>query len=214
MNAFAKDHSFYDRVHARQVQRILPGDYLALNGKVDLNTKSEMMMTVLGSCVAVCLTDPETQTAGMNHFMLPDVSRSGLVTASFDSLNPSARYGVHAMELLINKMMQLGASKNRLQAWVFGGARVLSTMSDIGQGNVDFALRYLAIEKIPVIAQNTGGTLPRKLYLDPSVGIPACFPIAKITPTLDRDEKLYADALTRSQPQVATDISLFEEATQ
>jgi chemotaxis protein CheD len=207
------NHSFYDRVHQRQVQRILPGEYLALKAGNEVHLRPEMMMTVLGSCVAVCFTDIDSKTAGMNHFMLPNANTSNIGIEPTDALSASARYGVNAMELLINNMMKLGANRNRLQAWVFGGARVLSAMSDIGKGNIDFAIKYLKAENIPVSAHNTGGLLPRKIYLDPLVGIPACFSIAKVAPTFDRDEKSYAKTLTKTQPNRSADVSLFCELT-
>ncbi len=213
------NHSFYDRVHQRQVQRILPGEYLALKASRAVHLQPEMMMTVLGSCVAVCFTDIDSKTAGMNHFMLPNANASNTGNTGntgiepTDALSASARYGVNAMELLINNMMKLGANRNRLQAWVFGGASVLSGMSDIGKGNIDFAIKYLKAENIPVSAHNTGGLLPRKIYLDPLVGIPACFSIAKVAPTFDRDEKSYAKTLTKTQPNKAADVSLFCELT-
>jgi chemotaxis protein CheD len=213
MSSANSNHCFYDRVHQRQVQRVLPGEYLALKAG-HVSSTPEMMMTVLGSCVAVCLTDIDSETAGINHFMLPGTTTSSLGIEPADALNASARYGVNAMELLINNMMMLGAKRNRLQAWVFGGANVLSRMSDIGKGNIDFALKYLKTEKIFVSAQNTGGVLPRKIYLDPLVGIPACFSIAKVTPTFDRDEKIYVDTLTKTHPNLSADVSLFCEALQ
>jgi chemotaxis protein CheD len=214
MSGVSSKHSFYDRVHQRQVQRVLPGEYLALKAGNDVHLHPEMMMTVLGSCVAVCLTDSHSKAAGINHFMLPGIATISQRTEPTDALNPSARYGVNAMELLINKMMMLGAKRSQLQAWVFGGANVLSGMSDIGRANIDFALKYLKTEKIAVSAQNTGGVLPRKIYLDPLVGIPACFSIAKVTPTFDRDEKIYANALRKVQPKISADISLFCEVIQ
>jgi chemotaxis protein CheD len=214
MNAFDREHMFFDRIHGRLVQRILPGEFLAMNSHSghSRGTSNEpspdvgMMMTVLGSCVAVCLTDVESNTAGMNHFMLPEAVQN------FDPMNANARYGVHAMELLINQMMRLGAQRHRMRAWVFGGARVLTGLSDIGKCNIDFALKYLYTEKITVSAQTTGGTLPRKLYLDPIVCIPTCIPIAKITPKFDRDEQSYAHRLAHPQPSGSADVSIFTES--
>jgi chemotaxis protein CheD len=214
MSVTSSNHTFYDRVYQRQVQRVLPGEYLALKAGRNLNVGPEMMMTVLGSCVTVCLTDIDSETAGINHFMLPGISNSGTGPEPSDALNASARYGVNAMELLINKMMMLGAARGRLQAWIFGGASVLSGMTDIGKGNVDFALRYLKAEKISIAAQNTGGILPRKIYLDPLIGIPACFSIAKVAPAFNRDEKIYVNKLVKTTPELSADVSLFCEVMQ
>jgi chemotaxis protein CheD len=206
-----KAHSFYDRTYERQVQRILPGEFLAMNGLDSTHSGAGMMMTVLGSCVAVCMTDIESKIAGMNHFMLPESSKNSIEYGS-EILNQSARYGAHAMELLINEMMHLGATRNRLQAWIFGGAKVLAGLSDIGQSNVNFATSYLRTEKISIAAQNTGGTLPRKLYLDPQVGIPTCNNIAKITPKFNQDEHAYILRNSQPKPSPRTDISLFSDS--
>jgi chemotaxis protein CheD len=206
MTALDKTHTFFDRTYGRLVQRILPGEFLAMKCPENASLGVGMMMTVLGSCVAVCLTDSQSNTAGMNHFMLPEAVQSA------DPLNANARYGVHAMELLINQMMRLGADRHRMRAWVYGGARVLAGVSDIGKCNIDFAMKYLHDEKIPVAVQNTGGTLPKKLYLDPSICMPSCVSIAKVTPKFDRDEQSYAHRLAHPKSTISTDISLFTEA--
>ncbi|MGV8776346.1 chemoreceptor glutamine deamidase CheD, partial [Pseudomonas aeruginosa] len=96
--------------------KLLPGEYFA-------SGEDLVIVTVLGSCVSVCLRDPLNGIAGMNHFMLPERGLGG------DPASPSARYGSHAMELLINRMLALGASRERLQAKVFGGGSVLRQIS-------------------------------------------------------------------------------------
>ena len=64
---------------------------------------SEVLSTVLGSCVAVCLWDPTAKVGGMNHFLLPAAPGQGDAKM--------LRYGAHAMEVLINEVLKLG-SKN------------------------------------------------------------------------------------------------------
>lgn len=121
--------------------------------------------TVLGSCIAVCLYDPETHIGGMNHFMLPGDFRNDQVFAS-----KSGRYGMFAMEILINSMMKLGASRERLVAKIFGGAHVLNfrkSDGNVSDGNILFVRSYLAMEEISVIAQDVGGEDPRKIMFLP-----------------------------------------------
>jgi chemotaxis protein CheD len=94
------------RIAAVKVQ---PGEFYATD-------RDEPIVTVLGSCVAACLRDRESGIGGMNHFMLP--------TSGSDVGGPasaSARYGVNAMELLINELIRLGARRRNLEAKVFGG---------------------------------------------------------------------------------------------
>ena len=74
----------------RGAVKILPGQYHAAGGEGSITT-------VLGSCVSTCLWDPLLRVGGMNHFMLP-----GDPSAAGSPWGVSARFGVYAMELLIN----------------------------------------------------------------------------------------------------------------
>jgi len=137
--------------------KILPGEYYATVG-------SGVVVTVLGSCVAACIRDPVTGIGGMNHFLLPDDGTAELGT--------SARYGACAMELLINELLSMGASRSRLQAKVFGGGNVIAGMvkNDVGRRNAEFVEQYLAREGIPILASDLMGSLPRKVYFFPDTG--------------------------------------------
>lgn len=120
------------------------------------------LSTILGSCVAVCLHDPVARLGGMNHFLLPFGQEEGN--------NRPVRYGVFAMEMLINALMKDGARKNRLQAKLFGGARISTELRDIGQSNAAFARDFLATENIPCLAESLGGTNARRLIYQPATG--------------------------------------------
>jgi len=124
-----------------------------------------LLVTVLGSCVAACLYDPVLRLGGMNHFLLPDSESDGIA-------GTSTRYGAHAMEILINEMLQRGAARKRIEAKVFGGGNVLKgfTHTLIGSRNAEFVLRYLEAERIPVMAQDLRGIHPRKVYFFPHTG--------------------------------------------
>jgi chemotaxis protein CheD len=122
--------------------------------------------TVLGSCVAVCLFDPVKRIGGMNHIFLPGKADM----AHFDD---AARYGVNAMEVLINSMMKLSADKSRLVAKAFGGGHVLPAIdrdNAIGQQNIAFTLDFLEREEIRIISQNLGGNDGRKIYFHTDTG--------------------------------------------
>ncbi|WP_374802217.1 chemotaxis protein CheD [Paracoccus zhouxuedongae] len=120
-----------------------------------------LISTVLGSCVAACLHDPVAQVGGMNHFLLPDGTNRGGAAAS---------YGVNAMELLINDLIKHGASKSRLTAKMFGGARMVQGLSDVGAKNAEFILRFLTAEGISCLSQSLGGTHARRVEFWPDTG--------------------------------------------
>ena len=143
---------YYDSYFGLHAAKIGPGELYA-------SKRNILIVTVLGSCVSACLMDPVARIGGMNHFMLPD--RAGNATL----LSEPARYGAHAMEMLINNLLSMGARRERLEAKVFGAGRVLAGMSDVGARNAQFALEYLERERIPVRARDVGGGHARKVYL-------------------------------------------------
>jgi chemotaxis protein CheD len=127
--------------------------------------KDEIVATVLGSCISVCMRDPQVGVGGLNHFLLPK-NNGGSDT------NAGERYGDTAMEVLINGLLKRGARRNHLEAKVFGGARVLSgaTMLAIGDGNITFVNEFLRVEGIPVVSKDVGGTRSRRIHYQPSTG--------------------------------------------
>ncbi|MDC7234269.1 MAG: chemotaxis protein CheD [Spirochaetales bacterium] len=140
-----------------------PGEYFCSNEDVVLST-------ILGSCISVVLYDETKKQAGLNHFLLPKLGS----TINSDILGEkNARYGMYAMEVLINDMMKLGSEKSALKAKVFGGASMFpgkGKEEGVGYVNTQFALQFLIKEGIPVIASNTGDVLGRKIFLFPQTG--------------------------------------------
>jgi chemotaxis protein CheD len=110
---------FHDDQFNMTVARILPGELY-------VTRLDEMITTVLGSCIAACISDVEAGIGGMNHFMLPDGADG---SSSFAS--QAARYGLFAMEQLINTIMKYGGKRERLQVKIFGGGRMIANMSDV-----------------------------------------------------------------------------------
>lgn len=153
-------HKFFDNKFKAAGVKVLPGEYYA--SKDDI-----MISTLLGSCVAACVYDDVAKVGGMNHFLLP-----GEIGGDADIMSSSGRYGVYAMELLINHLMKLGAKRERLKAKVFGGASVIKgmTLSNVGQRNVEFILTYLQQENIPVCASSVLDVSPRKVNFFPQTG--------------------------------------------
>ncbi len=120
-----------------------------------------VLTTILGSCVATCLWDSRAGVGGMNHFLLPgDLETSG----------DSMKYGVNAMELLVNGLLQRGASRAGLQAKLFGGGNVIQNFSDIGAKNAEFALKFLQLEGIACAGQSLRGTQARRIRFWPQTG--------------------------------------------
>jgi chemotaxis receptor (MCP) glutamine deamidase CheD len=127
-------------------------------GGVFASRQPAVVRTVLGSCVAACLFDPLGRVGGMNHFMLPE--------GSIDDGN-STRFGVNAMEKLINEILKLGGERRRLRAKVFGAGHVLNINSvgmSVPEKNALFIKAFLATEGIPIMAQRLGGVNPLQVH--------------------------------------------------
>lgn len=122
--------------------------------------------TLLGSCVSVCLFDPQLRIGGLNHFMLPTFERS--TNRDFDTL----LCGSFAMEALYNALLARGARKARLQAKAFGGGTIIASLAQtgIGERNVEFAKEWLAREGIQLVAADVLGPWSRKIVFDPRSG--------------------------------------------
>jgi chemotaxis protein CheD len=84
--------------------------------------------------------------------------------------NIAARYGNHAMELLINAILRNGGERKNLEIKVFGGAKILAHMRNIGTLNVNFIREYLHTEELSIVAEDLGGCQPRKILYFPTTG--------------------------------------------
>jgi chemotaxis protein CheD len=138
-----------------------------IQGEYRISSDPQVVLTtILGSCVAACMRDPIAGVGGLNHFLLPGtpelIGRPGAAD--------SERYGVYLMELLINGLLKAGASRNRLECKLFGGARTVDGLSDIGKANGEFAQRFCSKEGIKVIGGNLGGDRGRRIEFCPVSG--------------------------------------------
>lgn len=150
---------FYDSAEQNWMVKVFPGEYF-VTSKPD-----EVLVTVLGSCVAACIRDPQRRIGGMNHFMLPH-SKGG----NWGGDMQSTRFGNFAMEKLINELMKAGCSRNSLEIKVFGGGNVTDTQNAIGTENCRFIMRYLESEGLRCSVQDLGGLLPRRIHYYPETG--------------------------------------------
>lgn len=127
-----------------------------------------ILTTVLGSCISACLYDPVVKVGGLNHFLLAE---PGSGDTDIHSLQ---RYGVYAMEVLINAMMAMGATRSNLKARIYGGASLRDGFRDIGATNALFARRFLRDERIALVGEDVGGHGARRVEFRPTLGLARC----------------------------------------
>lgn len=167
------------------------------------------LATLLGSCVAVCLFDPQARVGGLNHFMLPSMRRSA--NDDVDSLLS----GAYAMEALLNALLQRGAKKARLQAKAFGGGTIINVAGpsmSIGLRNAEFTKEWLAREGIPLLASDFLGPWSRKVLFLPASGDAFCRRMVTnmaTAETIAREEQSYATTLAQKPKTTDKKIELF-----
>ncbi len=175
----------YNSKFNREIMHIHPGEYYI--------SSEDAIYTILGSCVSVILYSEKKRIGGMNHFMLPSSSEV------FPEKEYQGRYGVHAMELLINGLMKEGVSKRELTAKVFGGGNVLNADPNgryhIGYKNTEFVFDFLAAENLPVVARDIGEDYGRKIYFFPETGKVLVSKIVKSTKVVYLEEEKYLDKI-------------------
>ncbi len=126
-----------------------------------------LLTTILGSCIAACIWDGQAGIGGMNHFLLPG-DQNNLRGAQ--PAGDAMRFGVHAMELLVNGLLRRGAMRTRLQAKLFGGARMIKGLTDIGELNASFAEKFLKAEGIALVGGSLRGEQGRRIQFWPVSG--------------------------------------------
>lgn len=180
------------------IAKLLPGDYY-------VTREDEVLDTVLGSCVSACIRNPRLKVGGMNHFMLPKPSGTGNDT--WDTVAGRAtRYGTASMEQLINRILNAGGSRADLEVKIFGGGRVLSGLSDVGDHNVQFVREFLKQEGLKVSSEDVGDTCPRHVQYFPLTGRVRVRHLSSRT-EIAREEQQYLSGLEKAP--VAGEIDLF-----
>jgi chemotaxis protein CheD len=147
--------------YGKEIKIIHPGEFY-------VSSEDELIGTLLGSCVAVCLIDHEKGLAGMNHFMLP-----GRISNRDIFADRSARYGITAINQLLEAMEKRGAVKKSITAKIFGGGHVLENTdmtNTIPLDNIRLAKIMMEIEDIHITHSNVGDNFTRKLLLDVKSG--------------------------------------------
>jgi len=116
-------------------------------GEIHWSSEPRAFKTLLGSCVSVCLWDSRLAIGGLTHFILPYARGE----------ESGGRFGDSAVPILIDTLREAGC--RTLVAKVFGGAAVLAggNAPTVGDSNTRVALALLTAQRIPLVAQRTGG---------------------------------------------------------
>ena len=142
-----------------ETRYVLPGDVASASAPC-------RFVTVLGSCVAVCLYDSIARIGGINHYLLPG--------APLQPEGSPWRWSDPSVQELMRQMVERGATMRRLKAKVFGGAQISARNVHcgfrIGERNVEHALALLDRHGIEIISRSIGGHAGRKLVFESHTG--------------------------------------------
>ncbi|MHB8835663.1 MAG: chemotaxis protein CheD [Candidatus Methylomirabilia bacterium] len=171
-------------------------------GEYRVSRTPEVLYTLLGSCVAVCLFDAAAGIGGMNHILLPGRAED---EGRFEDV---ARFGLDAVELLVRSLVDTGAARRRLAAKLFGGGHVIRHMDEVtspGFRNVRFINEVMKKERIPVVGADLGGYEARKVWFrtDTADAILKRVPV-KLVATVRREEGRFRRQVlgqVRGEPQ-------------
>jgi len=133
-------------------------------GELYVGIEQTEIVTILGSCVAVCLYDSIRQVSAMNHYLLP-------VWNGSDIQNP--KYGEIAIPRTIETLVNTGSDINNLEAKIFGGASMHNMSSEnmmIGKRNIMIAKDILRKYNLPIKGEDVGGTRGRKIMMRSDTG--------------------------------------------
>jgi chemotaxis protein CheD len=129
-----------------------------------ISSSPDILRTILGSCVGICLYDEKSRIGGMCHIMLPTYKEGS---------QSVKKYADSAIPLALEEMGKRGANRSRVTAKIVGGAKMFniserSIMGEIGGNNVHKVREVLAGLNIAVIAEDTGGNYGRTIdfYLE------------------------------------------------
>lgn len=138
---------------------------IAMGGLEITTTEKNILQTFVGSCVAICVYDPQAKIAGMAHVMLPKNNSSDHYP------KPEGKFADVALKILLERLVANGAKTNRLKAKMAGGANVFQnegkqTIFNIGLRNVDTIRATLAEKKIPIVSEDVGANNGRWVIFD------------------------------------------------
>jgi len=120
----------------------------------------------LGSCVGISLRDPVARVGALSHIVLPTIKESK------NKDNP-LKFADSAIEVAIQKMLEKGCLRGRIESKIAGGASMFSfgDNMNLGEKNVAAVIKKLEELRIPILASDTGGNHGRTIEFHVETGV-------------------------------------------
>jgi chemotaxis protein CheD len=136
-------------------------------GDVACGERGERFETLLGSCVAVVLTDPRRTVGAMCHIVHAVPAPAGR--------HDDATYADVALRQMNERLRERGLQPGQCEAYVYGGGNMFPRVypqQSIGTRNTDWVLDALAATGVRVLQHDVGGNTYRRLRWTVGVDVP------------------------------------------
>ena len=154
------------RRHAPAARR---GAHVLHPGDVVLALRGETLETLLGSCVAIILTDPRRTLAAMCHIVHSGSPAAGAARGNTAHAGP-------ALEAMFTLLRGKGITASLCDAYVYGGGNMFPGLvkpSHVGDRNAAWAEDTLAAMGVRVLGVDLGGTTYRRIAWTVGPGEPS-----------------------------------------
>jgi chemotaxis protein CheD len=125
-------------------------------GEMEISKSPDILKALLGSCVAAILYDKVNKIGGLAHIFLPSkaMSRDG-------DNHPDSRFADSAIPSLLKSVIDAGAKKTNVVAYLVGGNNVLTTVKQggkatIAEQNIDATVSAIQKENLFMINCGVG----------------------------------------------------------
>jgi chemotaxis protein CheD len=142
---------------AATVHVLHPGDVVCAE-------RGARLETLLGSCVAIVLTDPRRTVGAMCHIV--HSGPAAREPAGNSRRSSSGAYADVALRTMYAQLHARGIVPRLCEAYVYGGANMFPDFvaePSVGDRNARWALRALAADGVRVLAHDVGGQRHRRL---------------------------------------------------
>lgn len=129
-----------------------------LPGEVGLAGRGDVLETLLGSCVAIMLTDPRRTVGVMCHIVHARPAPA--------SEQHNSAYADVALDRMIDLLASRDITASMCEAYVYGGGNMFPRAKPpltVGDANARWALRTLTEACIPILEADVGGAVYRQV---------------------------------------------------
>jgi chemotaxis protein CheD len=133
-------------------------------GEIGFGIDTDCLRTFFGSCVAIVLHDPVNRAAALAHVQLP--------TSTDQPTLELGRYADTAVPELVRQLQQRSRLEISLVAHIVGGADMfpVTQARSVGRLNTAAVKALLLTHRIPILTEDCGGNLARRLVFDVRTG--------------------------------------------